>query len=239
MNSDVREHIIHVGAEADLSVGVPATLTDGTDTPIDPGDKVDITVTASNAGPETAPDAKVDVDLSDGLTYSSHNTVTGNYDSASGVWTIGELAKDVSKTLTITATVAPGTLGTEQKVKATISATEPVEITESEDGKEKVKRYDLPVVDPGPGENMSMVTIVVVTRPNVDPIFRVEATVAENSPGGTAVYGSPLIRDPDDTTHTFRLEGEGKGHFHVNPSTGIVTVDQGANLNYECKKPTT
>ena len=56
MNSDVREYTIHVGAEADLGVGVTVTPVAGDDTTsLDPGENVTITLTASNAGPDTAP----------------------------------------------------------------------------------------------------------------------------------------------------------------------------------------
>ena len=78
VTSDVREYIIHVGAESDLGVttSVEPALATG-DATLDPGDNVTIEITASNAGPDTAPSAKVDVALPEGLTYSSHNTATG------------------------------------------------------------------------------------------------------------------------------------------------------------------
>ena len=67
MTSDVREYIVHVGAEADLS----ATMTVTPQTP-SPTNEVTITITASNAaGKDEAQETKVDVTLPEGLTYSS------------------------------------------------------------------------------------------------------------------------------------------------------------------------
>ena len=139
VTSDVREYILHVGAEADLGV----TTTVAPQNP-SPGNSVTVTITASNAGPDTAEKTKVDVALPDGLTYSSHSTETGTYDNTTGVWAIGELAKDVSKTLTVTATVDAETHGKKLDVEAEISATEPVKITETvkneQSGQDEEKR---------------------------------------------------------------------------------------------------
>lgn len=235
VTSDVREYIIHVGAEADLGVGVTATPES-----VSPTNDVTITVTASNAGPETAPDNKVDVTLPEGLTYSSHTPTGATFTDGDGdgirTWEAGSLTSGSSQTLTITARVDPNTRGKDLSVEATISGTETVVITETdENGVDTEVEYDVPVADPNSGNNTRVTTIVVVPIRNVDPIFRVEATVAENSPAGTAVFGPPLVRDPNDTSHKFGLEGEGKGRFHVNEDTGIVTVAQGANLDYECR----
>ncbi len=244
VSSDVREYIVHVGAEADLSVGVTAEPDlESPDTTLDPGDDVTITITASNAGPDTAPDTKVAVMLPDGLSHSTDTTKapnpsTGTYDSATGVWAIGDLAvtnddntvtTDDSPTLTITATVAEGTKGTVQKVKATISATET--ITTAND------TYVVPVLDPDPGNNMGMDTVTVVTMPNVDPMFMVERSVEENSAVGTTVGAPIMVMEPDTgDTLTYTLKGAGSDHFGVNAVAGgaqIVVKQHSAGLNYE------
>ena len=91
----------------------------------------------------------MDVTLPEGLAYSTHSAETGTY--ANGVWTIGELASGASKMLTITATVAAETRGKTLDVEATISATEPVKITETVDGREE--RGDIPRACSGPGSD--------------------------------------------------------------------------------------
>ena len=136
VTSDVREYILHVGAEADLGI----TTMEVTPASPSPGNNVTITLNASNAGPDEAPETKVDVTLPEGLSYASHVAASGT-SYASGVWTIGNLAKDAAKTLTITAAVDAGTHGQELTVKAAISSTETVE-----------EVYQVPVLDPEPVE---------------------------------------------------------------------------------------
>ncbi len=211
VTSDVREYIIHVGAEADLSVDVSVAPTDSADTSIDPGDNVDITITASNAGPETAPDTKVDVTLPEGLTYSSHKPTGATLADSDGdgiwTWAIGELAvtnddntdtTDDSPTLIITATVAQGTRGTEQKVKATISATETVEITETdENGVKTVREYELLVLDPDTENNNAEVTVIPHSIPNADPVFGVRCLIDHGLAVNTDVCTEIVVFDLD------------------------------------------
>ncbi len=237
VNSDQQKYILHVGAEADLSVGVTAAPTDATDTSLDPGDDVTITVTASNAaGKDAAPETKVDVNLPEGLTYSSHVAATGTtYDSATGVWAWNEdisLASGASKTLTITATVDAETHGQTLSAKATISATEPVKVTETVDGVETEVEHHVPVPDPDPDNDMDTATVMVARKANVDAMFRVTRSVNENSPSGTAV-GEPVVAsDPDDSELDYWLTGRDSAKFDVNNQGQIVLSECGV-LDYE------
>jgi len=70
------------------------------------GQNVTFTVTATNLGPDSATGATVNDLLPSGLTYVSHTASAGLYNPASGVWTIGSLTNGVSRTLTLTATIA-------------------------------------------------------------------------------------------------------------------------------------
>ncbi len=242
VTSDQRKYILHVGAEADLGVGVTVepALEEGDET-LDPGDKVTIEVTASNAaGPDTAPEAKVDVTLPEGLTYSSHEADTGTY--ADGVWTIGELAVtndensetgDDSPTLTIKATVAAETHGQDLTVKAAISATEPVRVTEeNEQGEEVVKTHRVPVPDKDRENDMDAGTVTVVPLPNVDPMFRVTRSVNENSAPGTHVGDAVVAHDPDDSTLDYWLTGPESAKFDVNDQGQIFLSECGV-MDYE------
>ena len=224
VNSDVREYTIHVGAEADLGVGVTVAPSDSADTSLDPGDNVTITITARNAGPDEAEETKVDVSLPSGLVppvdgqpYPSQAT-KGAF--ADGVWTIGSMCNPTvpantdstppepecpqAATLTITAKVKEGTRGTQQKVKATISATETLHIKEIRRGPDGApvknargeyvlddQAYPVAVPDPGPSENMAMDTVTVTSIPNMDPMFMVTRSVPENSAVGTLVGATP------------------------------------------------
>jgi uncharacterized repeat protein (TIGR01451 family) len=69
------------------------------------GETVTFTITASNAGPSNATGVNVTDTLPSGFSFSSASTANGSYDKNTGIWTIENLAKNQSATLTITATV--------------------------------------------------------------------------------------------------------------------------------------
>ena len=75
------------------------------------------------------------VELPSGLINPSGSTTDGSYDSATGVWSLGNMAApaDVdtptTATLTITATVDDGTRGRPLEVTATIGASETIDGT--------------------------------------------------------------------------------------------------------------
>ncbi|MGQ7945419.1 DUF7507 domain-containing protein [Flavobacterium sp. WC2509] len=69
------------------------------------GSNVIFTITASNAGPSDATGVVVNDVLPTGYSYVSSTVSTGAYDSATGVWTIGNMTVNVNQTLTITAIV--------------------------------------------------------------------------------------------------------------------------------------
>ena len=236
VSSDMREYIIHVGAEADLSVAAIAGQKK-----VSPSGEADFEIAARNNGPETVPSATVDVTLPPGLTYKSHDN-PASYPFADndgdGVWTwdAGSLTSGASKTLVVRTTVGTGTRGQALAVKASISGTEPVKITETEDSTRVVKNYDLPVADKKPGNNTAMAGIAVESIGNVAPMFMITGSVPENSAAGTTVGDPVKVSDSGDTL-TFSLTGPGAGHFAASlVSDGVqVAVANGANLDYETK----
>ena len=80
------------------------------------------TVSATNFGPNEATGVVVDDLLPAGLAYVSHSASQGTYDNGTGLWTIGALAVSQVETLTLVATVQPGTTGTTPTNVATVSA---------------------------------------------------------------------------------------------------------------------
>ncbi|QLE02333.1 DUF11 domain-containing protein [Galbibacter sp. BG1] len=72
----------------------------------DTGDEVVFTIVISNDGPSMATGVQVTDMLPAGYTYVSDN-VFGLYNATTGIWEVGELADNESKTLEITATVNP------------------------------------------------------------------------------------------------------------------------------------
>ncbi len=251
VTSDVREYFFHVGAETDLGVSVTTVPADSADTSLDPGDKVTVTVTASNAGSEKAPVTKVAVSLPSDLAIPADDqprATKGTY--ANGVWTIGSMcnptepAKPNSNppepecpqeaTLTITASVDAKAHGKTLTAGATISATETVEITETADGTTTVETYHVPVLDPNTGNDTATGSITVASIRNVDPHWDIVLMVEENTEGGTPVGDELWVFDDDGDTPTFKeltdqeLESMSLAPFGVNGAdlfTHSVTRD--------------
>ncbi|WP_308873914.1 DUF11 domain-containing protein [Thiothrix subterranea] len=69
------------------------------------GETVKYTLTATNDGPDTATGVTVTDTMPAGVKYVSDDSTTNAYDHNTGVWNVGDLAKDAPKTLTITVTV--------------------------------------------------------------------------------------------------------------------------------------
>ncbi|TXH71490.1 MAG: DUF11 domain-containing protein [Thiothrix sp.] len=68
------------------------------------GDTVKYTLTVTNKGPDNATNVKVADVLPSGLTYVSDDAA-GAFDTATGVWSVGDVANGANKALVITATV--------------------------------------------------------------------------------------------------------------------------------------
>ncbi|MYE54118.1 MAG: DUF11 domain-containing protein [Chloroflexi bacterium] len=223
VTSDLREYIVHVGAEADLGAAIrmtPQFVSPGN------GNNVTVTIIANNEGPDEAEKTEVDVALPDGLTYSSHSTATGTY--ANGVWSIGEFASGASAVLTIMATVDAETHGEDLTVNAAISAKETVTTNSG--------TYDVPVPDPDPRNNTASNVTTVERSSNVAPVFQLVRSVPENSAAGTNVGIPVLVKNPESgDTLTFTLSGIGHDNFTVEAADGNAQIKVAANsyLNYE------
>ncbi len=76
------------------------------------GEMVRFTINVTNNGPALAENVSVQDQIPAGLTYLAHNESDGTaYSISNGVWTLGDIAVDESKTLTIDATANVGTKG--------------------------------------------------------------------------------------------------------------------------------
>ncbi len=67
------------------------------------GNNVKFTITVSNAGPNIGSTLIVTDLLPTGLTYVSHTTTAGTYNTSNGIWSIGSLAVGATQTLALTA----------------------------------------------------------------------------------------------------------------------------------------
>ncbi len=84
------------------------------------GDVVRFTINVTNNGPALAENVSVEDQIPLGLTYLTHNESNNTvYNTGNGVWTLGDISVDESKTLTIDATVNAGTKG--QSITNTVS----------------------------------------------------------------------------------------------------------------------
>ncbi len=96
------------------------------------GDTITYTLTLANDGPSSATGVQVTDQLPAGVTFNSATQTAGTYNSATGVWTVGEVVVGASPTLNIIATVGN-----------TLGETNTAEIT----------AVDQPDVDSTPGNN--------------------------------------------------------------------------------------
>ena len=104
------------------------------------------TISVTNGGPETATGVEVTDVLPAGITLDSATTTAGVYTASTSVWTIGALAPSTSETMTLTVTVASGTIG---DIVNTATAT-------STDGK----------TDNNPDNNSDTVTVTITDGNN-------------------------------------------------------------------------
>ncbi len=92
-------------------------------TPIE-GETVTFTVSVTNPGEFAATGVQVTDQLPSGITYQSHSTSQGNYNTSTNIWDIGSLPEGDTTTVTlhIVATVNPGTQGNTITNNAEITA---------------------------------------------------------------------------------------------------------------------
>ena len=75
------------------------------------GETLTYTITVTNQGPAEAKNAKAVDTLPSGVTFKSADASQGSFNSSTGVWTIGNLAKSSSVTLSLAVTVNAGATG--------------------------------------------------------------------------------------------------------------------------------
>lgn len=113
---------------ADLEI----TATSDDTTPAE-GQTITLTISIRNLGPEDASGVSVSSPLPAGLTFQSSTPNQGSYDSASGAWTLGDLAAGQSRDLVIQATVDAGTAASTLTHTASIAASDVIDPDHSND----------------------------------------------------------------------------------------------------------
>jgi uncharacterized repeat protein (TIGR01451 family) len=75
------------------------------------GDRITLTLTLTNKGPGVASSIKVADILPPGLSFISANSIQGTYDSSTGIWDVGNMRDNLTRTLNINAQVnTPGSI---------------------------------------------------------------------------------------------------------------------------------
>ena len=106
---------VNATAVADLALTLAANATQPKF-----GDVVALTVSIRNAGPHGALGVKAEAKLPSGLVLVNAIATAGSYDSATGIWTLGDLANAGAANLTIEARIATAA---PVRVEAAVSAT--------------------------------------------------------------------------------------------------------------------
>jgi uncharacterized repeat protein (TIGR01451 family) len=99
--------------QLDLAVSQPNPLE---------GESLDITLTATNLGPENATGIEITNTLPTGLTFVSATPSHGTYEIGTGLWDIGAQDNGEVRTLVVTVSVDAGTAGTTLNAAATVTS---------------------------------------------------------------------------------------------------------------------
>ncbi len=175
------------------------------------GDLVTFTVTATNEGPDTAPDVAVSDPLPAGLTFVSSSASRGTYSDATGTWTIGAMASGDTVTLSIDARVATSGVKTNAAEVSASGASDPDSTPGNGDPGEDDRATasltpllaDLAVVktvDDARANVGDQVTFTVTLR-NLGPDTATGVVVDDSLPAGlTFVGATPSQGTYDDAT---------------------------------------
>ncbi len=114
---------------------------------VEVGDTLTFTLTLTNLGPDDAFDVEVTDKLPSAFTYISSIPSKGTYDSATGVWAVGDMPLNAEETLQIT-------------VKVNGAGTNVAEVSQSLAGPDGP-----PLIDPNVGNNLSDSKITIKKDP--------------------------------------------------------------------------
>lgn len=207
------------------------------------GELLTYTITVFNNGPATATSVVLQDVLPTGVTYDGTgnpaSATQGSYDVASGLWSVGTLAKSGSATLTLPAFVDAGTGDT--NITNTVSVYSMNE-TDTSTSNDTAVFTITPTVAPNLVFTKEVLTINDPVNSGVNPKAIPSATVRytltiDNTGGGTAE--SVSVTDPIPSNATYKTgslvldgggltdeDGDDVGDFNVtNP--GNITVDFG------------
>ncbi|MCL4295189.1 MAG: DUF11 domain-containing protein [Anaerolineae bacterium] len=141
------------------------------------GDTIVYTIFLANLGPDNAASVRVRDILPGGVTYAGAIPSRGDYDPDSGLWSIDNLSKCGNATLTLSATVNPGTAGETITNTASYVSAEPPDSNPGNNVGEAVISIQLLA-----GADLAITKTVNVTNPNAGDTIIYTVTVFNNGP---------------------------------------------------------
>ncbi|TMM30338.1 DUF11 domain-containing protein [Polaribacter aestuariivivens] len=139
------------------------------------GETIIYNLTVTNNGPSDATGVTITESLPTGVTYVSHTSTTGSYNTATGLWSIGNLSKNVTASLAITATVDAGTGGT--TITNTTSAA-----TANNNDPLATNNSDSVAITIGNLADIVLTNVVDNATPNVGDVVTFTITAKNNGP---------------------------------------------------------
>ena len=168
------------------------------------GETVVFSVQTINNGPLGATGVVISDQLPLGLTFVSFDASQGSYSGGTGAWNVGNLATDLSATLTLSATVDGGTVGTTITNIAAVMAVEQVDSYTSND--------------------RDMVSFIVAET----PISGLTATNDSPTTLGQATTLTATIMAGSNANYTWNLgdgaTSVGAAAAHTYPAVGVYTA---------------
>jgi uncharacterized repeat protein (TIGR01451 family)/gliding motility-associated-like protein len=179
------------------------------------GNNIVFTIAASNLGPNNATGVKVTDILTAGYSFVSATVSTGAFNSATGIWTIGDLANGANATLTLTA-----------KVNATGSYVNTATVTGNETDPDLSNNTS--TISPVPATIMQANLAVVKTVNTVAPVIgnNVVFTIVASNLGPNNATGAK-VTEVLPLGYTFVSASVSTGAF--NNTTGLWTIGDLAN----------
>ncbi|QPH39300.1 DUF11 domain-containing protein [Pedobacter endophyticus] len=195
---------------ADLSV----TKTVSDNTP-NVGSEVTFTITAANTGPSSATNVRVNDALPNGYSFVSASAPAGtNYNSNTGLWTIGNLANGANTVLTVNATV---------NASGNYTNTATIHATENDPG----NINNTATVTPGP-VSLSDVSVTKTVSDNMPDVGSEVIFTITASNAGPSQATNVSVNDLLPNGYTF-VSATASGTTNYNPTTGIWSIGNLAN----------
>ncbi len=227
----------HAGPQADLGVTIThRDETDNDDTTTISDTTAEFTVTATNAGPEDAKDAVVQIYLPEGLTYKADSARIGSATTAPGssvfnyqcgviAWQLERFANDGNLPPGDTRTATPATL--------TFTANVASDAVKRLTVNAEIRNTDRQALDADLSDNTDSAVVLRSTGKLPSPVFPgVTRDIVEHAIARTHAGDPVYAVNPGDKPLDYSLTGICSDWFDVHDSTAQIYLKDGRNLDY-------